>query len=92
MQNAHKLAYPITTPEGEVITQVKIGRPKAKSIIEFGRAQREGGDEIAALTMVAICTGLPRSVVDEMDLEDFTAVAEIASGFFPAQATPPTPA
>lgn len=67
------LQFPITTPDGSKINELKIRRAKAKDIRKM-----TGSTEIEqSFSLLAILTGLVPEDIDELDIADFKRAAEI---------------
>ena len=83
-----RLAQPIRW-EGREITEVAIAKPKVKDLKRMD-AQLEGIENKLdqGIAMAAALIGLPVAAIEELDTDDFTAISEVISGFFP-QATAP---
>ena len=79
----YKLKYPIQIGS-ELIADIKIKRPKGK---HFRKMRALGKDMSFAdvLDMIASLAGLAPSVIDEMDIEDVTALGELMNGFFSSE-------
>lgn len=63
---------------GTVYTEVSIRKLKGRDFIAL---QKMAGDEDVAL--LAIVTGLPAVVIEELDADDFVTLSEAAQGFLP---------
>jgi len=63
---------------GTVYTEVSIRKLKGRDFIAL---QKMTGDEDVAL--LAIVTGLPAVVIEELDADDFVALSEAAQAFLP---------
>ncbi|MBY0401804.1 phage tail assembly protein [Myxococcota bacterium] len=76
------LDFPVEREGGE-ITELVIRRPKAKdlALVEEVRAKGEGVEE--AIALLAILSGQPVEVIEEIDFEDFTRASEALADFFP---------
>ncbi|HEY8157102.1 MAG TPA: phage tail assembly protein [Methylobacter sp.] len=73
-----KLKYPVIFNDEQVDEITIPDRLKLKHMKEMDKAQGEIG-KIAAL--IASMADLPMSAVDQIDVEDFNAIAEVAGGF-----------
>lgn len=67
------LEYPITSPSGEVISELTIRRAKAKDI----RKMAGKTDTDQAMSLLSILTGVVPEDLDELDISDFKRAAEI---------------
>ncbi|OAQ15026.1 phage tail protein [Bibersteinia trehalosi Y31] len=75
MSDVTKLAldYPITTPDGTVISELAIRRAKAKDIRKItGKTETE-----QAMSLLSILTGIVFEDLDELDIADFKRAADI---------------
>lgn len=67
------LDYPITTPDGTVISELSIRRAKAKDIRKItGKTDSE-----QAMSLLSILTGIVPEDLDELDIADFKRAADI---------------
>lgn len=67
------LEYPITTPEGTVISELTIRRAKAKDIRKMtGKTEVE-----QSMALLSALTGLVPEDLDELDIADFKRASEI---------------
>lgn len=67
------LDYPITTPDGTVISELSIRRAKAKDIRKItGKTDSE-----QAMSLLSILTGIVPEDLDELDIADFKRASEI---------------
>lgn len=79
----HKLIVPLDTDEGEIKT-VTIRRPRVKDLRRLEAEMKEVEDDLTeGVVTLAVLTGLTRDQVEEMDVEDFTVLTELAVSFFP---------
>lgn len=65
----------------EVITEVKVREPKAK---DLRAAESETGEVGQAIALIARLTSLEPFQVDELCVQDFTALGAIVGDFFRA--------
>lgn len=75
MSDVTKLAleYPITTPDGMVISELTIRRAKAKDIRKMtGKTELE-----QSMELLSALTGLVPEDLDELDIADFKRASEI---------------
>ncbi|MDR1311928.1 MAG: phage tail assembly protein [Burkholderiaceae bacterium] len=82
MDNQEKtidLAYPVRTPDGSVLKQIKITRIKARHIkgMDISELQKLDGN----LQMMARMNNLPNSVMDELDMADISKAMEVLQSF-----------
>lgn len=81
----HTLKYPIEIKADksdkiiETITVIELRRPKGKQLKVMDKVQ---GENAKTLALIAACSGLPLSTLDEIDGEDFADLAEIVEVFF----------
>lgn len=81
----YQLKYPVElkNTQGEVtdtLKEITLDRLNGKAMREIANARAKGeGDMMAVL--VSKSAKLPPSTVDQLDAEDFTEAASIASGF-----------
>lgn len=67
------LDYPITTPDGTVISELSIRRAKAKDFRKItGKTDSE-----QAMSLLSILTGIVPEDLDELDIADFKRAADI---------------
>ena len=67
------LEYPITTPEGTVISELSIRRTKAKDIRQItGKTDTE-----QTISLLSILTGIVPEDLDELDIADFKRATDI---------------
>lgn len=76
----YKLAYPVTAPDGELITELKLRRLKAREMKTVD-PQPSDGKFGAALLFVALMNNLPNSVMDELDAADVLELIGEAAPF-----------
>jgi hypothetical protein len=81
---SHTLKHPVEvrTRSGdlvETVTVITMKRPKAKHMREMDKASGQMGK---VLLLIQATSGVPMSVVDEIDGEDVTALAEVVGDFF----------
>ncbi len=74
--------YPVTA-DGEVVTELRIRRPK---IGDMKRLQKHKDELEKAIHMIANLAEVSPTVVEEMDAADFARVSEVVGGFMDAQA------
>lgn len=72
-----KLEYPVKLGS-EVITEVTLSRPKAKHLKAAGAYSNTTEASIAIL---AECSNLPVSVIDELDMVDYMAMSKVLEDF-----------
>jgi hypothetical protein len=77
MGQKYRLKHPIKFTHGDVVEEVELRRPKVSDLRAIGEKGISGPDLVQKLT------GLQGAVLDEMDSEDYFALSEMASGFFP---------
>ncbi|MBK5915150.1 phage tail assembly protein [Rhodocyclus purpureus] len=75
-----KLEYPITAPDGTVITELQLRRLKGKEMKTVD-VQPSDGKMGAALKYVALMNNLPPSVLDEIDGADMLDLIGEAAPF-----------
>lgn len=80
---AYDLKHPIERrgKDGEIIdtiTRFELQRPKGKHLKATDKVQ---GDAAKTLALIAAAAGQPASVMDELDIEDFTELGKIVEGF-----------
>jgi hypothetical protein len=83
----YKLKTPITTPDGDVVKEIKIGAVKVKHLKAAEQARADGGDMMASIAMIAAITELPVAAVEDMDARDFAALSEQVADFLPPPAS-----
>lgn len=76
------LEYPLDLPDGSVLSEITIRRPKAGDMAEIEAA---GGDGKMSqgMAMLSVLTGIAIEVLNDLDLEDFTNASEKVADFFP---------
>lgn len=84
------LKHPIQDARGGDVTEITLRRPKARDLLAMTKAQAADGDIGAMIAFIASVAGVPASVVDDMDAEDFMMVSGAAQSFLPAAAAEPT--
>lgn len=79
---AVQLEFPVDLPDGTVLAEITIRRPRAKdaAVVEEASGQ---GETAQGLAMLACLTGLSVDVISELDLDDFTKASEVVADFFP---------
>lgn len=76
------LAWPFEH-EGREITQVTITRPRLSHIRAINE-QVDGETEFdRGARMITLLSDLPEAALDDLDIEDFTALSEALGDFFP---------
>ncbi|WP_422460241.1 MULTISPECIES: phage tail assembly protein [unclassified Endozoicomonas] len=78
---AYTLKHPVVVGETHV-TELTFQRPKAKHMKGIRLGNEIGMDDI--LLLAGRIAGQSSLVMDELDIEDVMAVAEVISGFLPA--------
>lgn len=81
-----QLKYPVEV-DGETISEINLRRAKAKDLRSLEAAKNGEGIEETFL-MLSILSDQPVSVIEEIDVEDFTSLAEALADFFPKVAPP----
>lgn len=85
----YTLLYPVTLsfrqPSGdtreETVSEINLRRPTAK---EMRLVDKAGGGMVAMLiAMLAVLSGHDEDLIDRIDAEDFTALADMVSDFLP---------
>lgn len=83
-----KLATPITA-HGETLSEITLKRPTAAQAREIGvlpyRVAEDGVPQpliAPACRYIAVCSGIPPSSVDQLDITDLNALAWEVVGFF----------
>lgn len=78
-----KLRIPLTLKDGSVLSEIKIGRPKAKHLRELPEAlfTGEARNPLVFLPLVALTTGVDEKELEEMDLADLMEVTTHISDF-----------
>lgn len=79
--NTYKLKVPLDNG-GTQITTITMRRMKVKDIKAIEAAGKTSDMEAGVAALAAACD-LPPEVVDEMDVEDFTAASEMLASFLP---------
>jgi hypothetical protein len=82
------LKHPVTRQDGAKIDRVKFHRLKVKHLRELPESMFKGdGSDVRPQDMpqlLVAVTGLPQEVVDEIDMEDLTQLAEPMRDFLEA--------
>lgn len=73
-----KLKHPVKMGD-ETVETVTLKRPTVKHLKIMDAAQ---GDISKTASLIAELASLPQKVVDDIDAEDFGAIAEVLGGFF----------
>lgn len=81
------LSYPVEH-DGKSITSVELRRPKVKDIAAAEQARKDKGDFAVGVVLIARVSGLPESVVEEIDAEDFVPLAECLEDFMTRHKAP----
>lgn len=81
-----KLKYPVEV-DGQTVTEINLRRAKAKDLRALEAAKDGEGIEETFL-MLSILSGQPVAVIEDLDLEDFTPLAEKIADFFPKAEAP----
>lgn len=87
----YTLIHPITFGS-ETITELKFRRPKGKDIRRIRDMGELTGDD--NMNLIGQLCGKAPPVIDELDLEDITAIGALVDGFFksgPKTGEEPTP-
>lgn len=63
----------------ETLTELRLARPKGKHLKAMDKVS---GEVAKTLALIAACAAVPPAQLDNLDAEDFTALGEIAEGFF----------
>jgi len=74
------LAYPVTAPDGTVITEISLRRLKVKEMKTVD-PQVADGKMGAILKYVAVMAGVPNAVMEELDGGDALALLDEAASF-----------
>jgi len=84
------LSDPVTW-DGQMITEVVIKKPKVKDVRRLQAALEGVEDRFEqGVIMASQLSGIPAEAFDEFDFDDFTAVSEAFSAFFPQGTASPT--
>lgn len=77
----HTLVYPVTAPDGSVITRLTMRRPKVKDDMAAKSGTAGGAAETEA-HLFAILTGVAPEVIGDLDLEsDYAALSLLYRGY-----------
>lgn len=79
IQTTHKLVYPITLPDGQVITEIDVRRPKGKDFRLFedkGFNPETDAIKISRFYIQQLTTLVPEDI-DELDATDINALNDI---------------
>ena len=77
-----ELAVPMTV-DGNVITKLSLRRPKVRDLRALEDATEGKSSQLdQGATLVALLSGLPEEVVEDMDAADFARASEVIGGFF----------
>ena len=79
--NEYALKVPLDNG-GTKITKVTLRRMKVKDIKAIEAAGKDGNMAAGVAALAAACD-LPSEVIEEMDVEDFTALSEKLASFLP---------
>lgn len=77
-----KLEYPVDLDGGATLSEITIRRPKAGDMAAI-EAAGDDGKMAQGMAMLSVLTGLTVEVLNELDLDDFTAASEKIADFFP---------
>ncbi len=81
------LNSPVSYKQGDkdiTVSEVTLRKAKVKDLKASEEARREAGSDFnASVALVASIVGLPVSVVEDFDADDFTAVQEALAPFLP---------
>ena len=80
--NEYTLKVPLDNG-GTKITKVTLRRMRVKDIKAIEAAAKGGTDMDAGVVALANACDIPVEVIDEMDVEDFTALSEKLASFLP---------
>lgn len=69
--------------EGREITEVTIYRPKLSHIRAINEVEDGESEFDRGTRMLTILSDLPQGALDDLDVEDFTALSEAIGAFFP---------
>lgn len=78
LEHKHQLLVPLKMPDGEIIDNLVIPRPKAKQLRRIKGADLGLGEIV---DLIAELCALPKSVADELDGADLMALGEALMGF-----------
>lgn len=81
-----QLKYPVEV-DGKTISEINLRRAKAKDLRALEAAKDGAGIEETFL-MLSVLSDQPVAVIEELDVEDFTPLAEALADFFPKAAPP----
>lgn len=77
-----ELAVPVTV-DGSVITELTIRRPKVRDLRALEEATEGRSSQLdQGAVLVALLSGIPEEVVEDMDAADFARASEVIGGFF----------
>ena len=77
-----ELAVPVTV-EGNVITELSLRRPKVRDLRALEEATEGKSSQLdQGAVLVALLSGLPEDVVEDMDAADFARASEVIGSFF----------
>jgi hypothetical protein len=80
VSKTYSLAYPVTAPDGAQVTEFRLRRLKAKEMKHVD-PERKDGQFGAVLKFVAIMSGVPDMVMDELDAADVIGLVAEAAPF-----------
>ena len=85
-----ELAVPFSV-DGTVITKLSLRRPKVRDLRALEEATEGKSTQLdQGATLVALLSGLPEEVVEDMDAADFARASEVIGGFFGEARAPRT--
>jgi hypothetical protein len=71
------------------ISEITLRKPKVKDLAAADKARTAGDGELAGtIAMIASMTSLPIAVIEEIELDDFTRIAEALGGVVPKEGSP----
>lgn len=79
VQTTYKLAYPITKPDGETLTELQVRRIKAKDMREFEAQnfdEHQDGIRMANFYILRLTNLVPEDL-DEMDACDYNKLTKL---------------
>lgn len=79
VQTTYKLAYPITKPDGETLTELQVRRIKAKDMREFEAQnfdEHQDGIRMANFYLLRLTNLVPEDL-DEMDACDYNKLTKL---------------
>ena len=85
-----ELAVPVSV-DGNVITELSLRRPKVRDLRTLEEATQDRSSQLdQGAVLVALLSGIPEDVVEDMDPADFARASEVIGGFFGEVRAPKT--